>query len=438
MLQILKNPQKLFRVPSDKALKAFIFVVIALLLVSQRLAIPGLGSQLPASLFITYLFLIILSLAFQVTINLPRLILFIVSTSLLTCGMLFNAGRCSFFSFPYLLMTYLPFVFVLKNRNENIYKNTLYYFQILMVIASVLGICQIALQFVGVMIEDPYSFLPDGFIQQGYATTYKLYYGVNKYVSKSNAFIFLEPSFFSQFASIAFLIEAVYFKKLWRMLIYLVALIISLSGTGIMLLCFGMLIIPALRSKASIIIGILLLCAIVVIFPDYFSKLLFGRLPEFITRDSSAHQRFIAPYLVVIDVIKDFPSAILFGIGPGTVDKLQTQYIASFTPIPKVILEYGVLAGCSFVYFVLFCFFYKSRYSRLSLVLIFCYLFLSGSLLQPQTVHLFYLLSIMSPKIIPPFEKKTSSRIHEYGQPQQLEMAIGESGNILGAKPGHL
>ncbi len=361
----------------------------------QRISLPFVGGkQLPFAIILAYTCFFILLFTFQLKINTVRYFLYSVAAFLCTIAICFSDIDFSPYSFFYMLIVYLPFLFVLKTRNNKLYLQVLFSFQIIMVIGAFLGVAQVTLQVLGSKPIDPFSFLPADYVQQGYMTSYDFYYGIGKSVKKANGFIFLEPSFFSQFSALAIIVEAVYFKKMWRLILYFVALVVSFSGTGLLLLFWGILFVPALRTKRIITAIVLIIIMLVLFFPFYFSNLIISRVSELSTHATSGYSRFVAPYLAMVDILSN-SGAFLHGLGPGAVKEFEDFYNASFTPISKIIIEYGIIAGPTVLVFIIFSFVYNTCYIPLSLSFLFVYLFLSGSLLQPQTIYFFYFLNIV-------------------------------------------
>src|SRR5262249_21948430 len=98
------------------------------------------------------------------------------------------------------------------------------------------GVLQFAVQFVagvdGMFPLD--SVLPASLFTKGYNLRIPVVEGGNIY--KSTGFFLLEPSHFSQVCGLGLLIEIVMFKRLWHLAAYVLGLVLSFSGTGIMLL----------------------------------------------------------------------------------------------------------------------------------------------------------------------------------------------------------
>ena len=377
-----------------------IFLVVILL--CQRLAIPLSGSdqskQIPAAVFIMYAFLGLSWFKKKLEIEIYRFILFIIiSCSVLIVSLFSN--QISFFSMFYLLGIYIPFVLFADISAEQ-YQKILRTYQIFMLIFALAGIGQILLIFAGVPFFDVFSLLPAQFLQTNYNTQYPIVYGSP--IIKSNGVIFLEPSFYSQFLSLALIIEIVYFQKIHRIILFLLAMLTSFSGTGlIMLVAAAPFMLSHFVRKPKLRIAlttILILLAVLTAvagsygFGDYYSR----RMNEFGAKDSSASIRFIAPYKALTEVVSVNP--IWRGSGAGAADDLKFNYEVNFPATPKVIIEYGFVTGSIFTIFLIYCFGAKQRSFSVALACAIMYFFLSGSLLQPQVTYVLFLLTIFFPQ----------------------------------------
>jgi hypothetical protein len=124
-----------------------------------------------------------------------------------------------------------------------------------------------------------------------------------------------------------------------------------------------------------------------------------GRVTEVNYSDTSGNQRFVAPYTRMWSDLGGGFRVLLTGNGPGFADRevatstAQTGLSAEAPPIPKLLIEYGLIAGLAFLGAVTVFLVLRTPSPSLSLALVVFYLFLSSSLLQPQTVFLAWLLA---------------------------------------------
>ncbi|WP_102707598.1 hypothetical protein [Terribacillus saccharophilus] len=350
----------------------------------QRIAITVGSNQIPLILVLTLLSLLIILLSNRESgIFVVRITLFF-SFLLLTTLFMLNK-EYSAFSYFYLIALYVPFLFYFNFLNE-IKINLIQRFLTFILITSFIGIFQFVFQLIGGSFIDPLAYLSSSYTQQGYLSTYQISYDSN--IMKSNGIFYLEPSLFSQFLAIGIVIEISLFKRWWRIIIYLLALMVTFSGTGILLLVAAT--IPILfKLKLKNMLLFLILGAIIfgLFASSEFGQYTLSRTQEYKSPNSSFSTRFINPYKVSID---SEPKDLLFGHGPGQADRTEFIYPVNFSVLPKLLYEYGLIPSILFVLFLGHIFLYRGNVISYSLLIM--YLFLSGGLLQPQTVCLMLFL----------------------------------------------
>jgi hypothetical protein len=217
-------------------------------------------------------------------------------------------------------------------------------------------------------------------------------------VMKANGVFFLEPSFFSQFLGLAILIEMFGKRRLVRLAIYVVAILMSYSGTGLMLVAAFLPWIVLRRGNAGVIVAgaaVALLVAVAGGAVDLGA--LTSRVGEFSSTESSGFARFISPYLLMRDFVIQSPSALMFGLGSGAIDRVTGDaflpYLAHDPTWIKVALEYGVPALALFMAFIAVALFHGTRNRLLSWAVFCFYLFLGGYLLNGALHCLFVALT---------------------------------------------
>ncbi len=371
-------------------------IIISLLVIAvfgQRFVIPFGEFQCPIILIGYVMAFLIFFITRQLRLQRHNLnygsIFFACATLSLAINHFMGAKKLSANSFFLLILLYFPYFFLFSDNNlqDYIYK----IFRRLMFIAAILSVVQIALQAVaGISYFDIFSVLPEAFVQHGFNTSYPIEYGSRIY--KSNAFFFLEPSFTSQFIALALILEYLFYKRLLYYIVYVSGFICTFSGTGILLLVFFVLLQLRSLRNWKIIVGVALIgISIIFIFPTYLN-LVISRINEFGSEGSSGFLRFVAPVLVLYRFLTS--NSVLFGLGAGTVDKIDMPFIANFTPIPKVVIEYGIITGLAYLIFVYKVFIHKLGLLYLSSSLLFLYLFLAGNLLSPQIVLFCYIINV--------------------------------------------
>ena len=116
---------------------------------------------------------------------------------------------------------------------------------------------------------------------------------------------------------------------------------------------------------------------------------------------SSLSLRFVLPYDQVAQGLSEDPGRYLVGAGPGSAERLLenarqgTGLAVVYTIAPKVIFEYGVPAGVLFLIFLGCCLFRGPPHRVVPGALVVMLGLLSGSLLQPHTLLVAWLLSVV-------------------------------------------
>lgn len=207
---------------------------------------------------------------------------------------------------------------------------------------------------------------------------------------RSNA-IFREPSFFSQFLAMSILIYIQriiadenknyrkYKKTVAWIIIMLVAMVCSFSGTGLLMLGIGSLIL-LIRTKKTLIFmkkHILLVCLfmtgifILIFVPNPLTKYFLSRTREFDyknTQSVSGYVRMILPYQAAFDILQRYNIAMGIGIGGVrgyAVARNGFNVGSHMSPIiARTFAEEGLIGA--FLLLGFFCKFFNKRNIRLS------------------------------------------------------------------------
>jgi hypothetical protein len=172
------------------------------------------------------------------------------------------------------------------------------------------------------------------------------------------------------------------------------------SGTGIVLFAVGLMVVlvraPRAIRPSMVAIGAVGIAALLL---SPYAEPLLDRTDEASDSSSSLSLRFVAPYQQVASGLEQEPWRYLIGSGPGASERvLESARDGSglavvYTIIPKVIFEYGFLAGSLFLTFLAVALFRRPPAPIVPLALAVMLALLSGSLLQPHTILLAWLLS---------------------------------------------
>lgn len=353
----------------------------------QRFAVPFGSSQVPVAFVADYLAFLTLLCRGRLVINPSLFALFMATMACMTFSLIVSATKASLMSYAYLLSIYGLYIFKLKYP-AGCFRRVMNAFLDMMAVCAAFGIAQFALQFT---LNPDYvfpldTFTPDQFLLEGYNVIIPLEYLSS--TLKSNGVFFLEPSFYSQFLALAIIIELVGSQRIFRLLLYAAAMVVSYSGTGLMLVVIFLPWAVMRRSSAGLLVaGIILVSALVFVSGAIDLELFVDRLGEFSSTESSAFARFISPYFLIRDFLITSPGKLLFGLGPGAIEGVENTattlaYHAHDPTWIKMLLEYGLIAATVFMTFFSTAVFQGSRSRILSSAILFFYLFLGGYLLN--------------------------------------------------------
>lgn len=382
-------------------------VLVVLLVLTQRIGIPVAGQVTSLAIPLAYGF---------VALSLTRRLLVIsrlragvltvaVSACLLTTATVSYLGtnsRFSLSSLALLVTLYIPWV--LRARQPHgaaLVRRAGLAFVWTMLALAVTGVAQLALQLIGVWDWEDYlqQIVPTDYIVPGYNFDNELAYGIGIY--KATSFVLLEPSFLSQFCALAILIGIMLRVRTWQLLVLAGGLASAVSGTGLVLLAAGALLLMV-RAPGRLRIGYVLVGAVVpvLVLQSPIGQFLLDRQAEITTPGTSGDARFVAPYEAAWNGLTEDPTRFFFGAGPGSVERVipgdritvnGTDVL--YSVIPKLGFEYGILAGGLVALFLLLAMLDRAPWRVVPGALVVMVFLLSGALLQPQTVYLAWLLS---------------------------------------------
>jgi hypothetical protein len=408
---VRRPPQRRVRAIADKVPMASIYLLIVSVTLLQRFVVRIGEFAIFVSLPVAFLVLVALGARRHLAADVPRVALYVAALAVCLISNFVVTVRHSHNyvpSVPSLLLLcimYVPLCFRASPAIRSQFPRALDFFQKIMIVGAIGCIIPFTLQAVGVTLpyqDDlfatylPPEILPD---KEAYNTNYPIYYGSD--ILKANGIFFLEPSFCSQFLALAIIIQLMLKGGRWRLALYITALVMTVSGTGIAVLAVGLLVL-ALRKggkwTARTIMATFFVGLIVYFTP--IGELLVDRSGESTQTDSSGNSRFVAPFENVLDAIARDQTTFVVGRGAAAVD--ADSEAAFFNPrgvnvnysaIPKLIGEYGVPAMLIFVVFILTVFFRNVPSPTLGTMAVMIYFVLSGSLLQPPTVYTCWLLT---------------------------------------------
>lgn len=322
--------------------------------VISKLSVPqiasmGLSIGIPITILVTFLGL----LCGAFVVDIKRLALYVALVASACLSQALAAGVFSITSVAFLIGLFYPVAFGLKEsaRGEAPVStdDVLRVFSRFAQIVAVLGIVQYFAQYViGPKFAYPIEFnTPSGFLILTYNYLNVLFYGSHIY--KSNGVFFLEPSFFSQFIAMAFLLELTLWNRKTRLALYLVTLAVTYSGTGIVMLGAGLVTYVFVSRKWSVAMGAVVVVAVVFLFAEPLGLGAFvTRATEFQSTGSSGFERFVAWTYIFADSwwTGDLATA-LFGKGAGTFALYSNSalYHAAEISFSKMFFEFGFVGG---------------------------------------------------------------------------------------------
>ncbi|NML96696.1 hypothetical protein HHL24_01780 [Paraburkholderia sp. RP-4-7] len=371
-------------------------LMMTLAILTQRFAIPLGATQLPVAFLLYWATVLWLAVdGLTVPRKLNAIVLWVSFGLILLCS-LSTYGKTSISSLLYLLALYLPLTMsATRSVTRENTREAARYFVLLMVLFSVVGIWQYFSQLIlHIPYADPIGNLPDAVIMQGYLASYPVSYGGDLY--KSNAIVFLEASFLSQFIALAIVIELSFSRRLWILSTLLLGLLVTFSGTGLMLLVVvaPFILIKNIRSLKVIaltVAAIVVLVGTVIMRPE-----VMVRVAEFGASDTSASARFIEPFARMARYSTRNTSSLIAGYGAGSSDRLgnTSDSLVNYSAIPKAIIEYGLLGGVPLLLAIATCIALSVGSLPLVAALVVTHFVLSGALLQPISVMLIYFFNV--------------------------------------------
>ncbi|HZS83869.1 MAG TPA: hypothetical protein VFA50_13425 [Stellaceae bacterium] len=364
----------------------------------QRFCFPLGTFQISIVVPLAYLAIYLLLASGQLRINTIAIVLYAATITAMIATLYIGKANFSPFSFWYLIVLYFVYIFSVDVPLGE-YLDDLEIFQKLLLILAGIAFLQFAEQLLSGATFSIFAYIPHDYWLFGYNTRPTIAY--ESMFHKANAEFFLEPSFLSQYMAIGIIIEMLYFARWRRIAVYAAAIFTSFSGTGMVLLALFAIAAIVRSKRYEFLYAVPILVFLYIVFQDNpYVTAITGRVNEFDSENSSAFVRFIGPNEALAELIYPDFLAFLVGKGPGAVDHLgrSLDFVSNFPVMHKVLIEYGIVGFVPFMTFITYRFFAAARSRLLAAALFIMYLFLSGSLLQPHTIYLFYVLTIMMPR----------------------------------------
>jgi hypothetical protein len=333
----------------------------------SKIGIPGLGSlALTFAIPSIYLAMFFGMLSGRFIVDRIRFQLFVVMAVFLGMLQVFFVDNFSFPSILYLYVIHLPYIFSMRTGGGSTFLSRKIIRQTATIIA-ICGLLQYGLQYViGPVWAFPIeSFSPPSMKIEGFNTNGWIEYGSE--ILRANGVFMLEPSFFSQLLAVGIIAELCYgsisFK---RVILYIAGIIVSYSGTGIMMLCacFPVWIVQKRQWKLAFYLFFIACAVLVVLSTGVFSdnkfvKVFLDRSTEFTSTGSSGFARFVGGFYMFEQYLWVDPVRTFFGAGAGTFLNYAAtaDYAAHGMAVFKMFFEFGLVGGSVYFLFLVYCFF---------------------------------------------------------------------------------
>lgn len=319
-------------------------------------------------------------IAGSVRLEPARLIFFCLMAGVIGSVALLQGTNISLLSLAFLMLLHLPYVVHVEGA-ERVLETLYRIFLNVAVIIALCGLGQYVLQFfVGTAYVFPLeNFLPADWRVTGFNMQAPIAYGSSIY--RANGIFMQEPSFFSQFLAIAVLVELLGAARLWRVVLYGIAIIVSYSGTGLVLLAVCMPVLIVVRRRWNLVLAAAIVLLLLFLAAPYLHiEHLIARIGEFGSERSSAYERFVGGFRIFEESVGTDPARMLFGYGAGSYRDLVhgLNHPAAEMALFKIVVEYGLIGTLLYFGFVLFCIFGARGSFVLRLALVVS-LFLNGA-----------------------------------------------------------
>lgn len=200
------------------------------------------------------------------------------------------------------------------------------------------------------------NFVPAMFRVELFNSQGPLSYGSEIY--RANGVFLLEPSFFSQLLAVAIVTELCTLNRVRRLLVYGLALVVSYSGTGIMVLSVCLPVLVMARRRWDLVALGTAALLVLLAFGEALNLDLFAqRAGEFSATGSSAFARFVGGFYLFDQFLWDDPLRALFGFGAGSYKYYAAKavYPAAEMALFKMVLEFGLIGAALYFGFLYYC-----------------------------------------------------------------------------------
>jgi hypothetical protein len=264
------------------------------------------------------------------------------------------------FSLPsFLFMATIYLMYAVGSPNPSVDSDrALRFFGALATFLAVCGIVQFLAQFVfpphlAFPIE---NLLPESVVISGYNMQAPLAYGSALY--RSNGIFLLEPSFYSQLLGIAIVVELCGANRRLRLALYAAALVVSYSGTGLVILAICLPVLVLQRRRWGLVLAAVAVLALLGAFARELNLDVFlERADELQSPKSSGFERFVGGFYLFEQFLWHDPWRTLWGAGAGAFvsHAAAAALPASEIAHAKIIFEFGLVGAAVHFGFLIYC-----------------------------------------------------------------------------------
>jgi len=335
----------------------------------------------------------------RLLIQYDRLLWFLAAGLAVTCSLLLNFKSTMLPSYCLLMVTYFFFTLVRPSTADR-YNAVLRAFQFFVALLSFLAIAQFVAQFAvdGRKLIRFYGIVPEFLFTDRFNTIIPLTLGSS--LIKSNGLFLAEPSTLSQIVALGILIEVLQFRRPRYLVLLVLGVLMSYSGTGIVILLLFLPLACLGRRGAGLPVLLVSIVALVLFGTGTIDLSAFtSRVGEFENNESSGFERFISSFWMASEHFDTATLAVLLrGSGPGTMDGFVPHafYAAFGGTWFKLFYEYGLIGSFVFLCFLASCFRGSQCPGLVQAAILVTYIFLGGLLLTTPFLIIMIVLCTLS------------------------------------------
>ncbi len=322
-----------------------------------KLGVPFGPREVPASLYLMLGLMVLGLISSRLVFDIKRLAFFLLAVVILGGIQVYRGTEWSPTSFFMMVGIYACYTMTIVDQRFDVRRAISFFLNICTFIA-ICGIAQYPLQFIiGPTLAFPIDFLvPKSVLVEGYMNLNVLSYGSSTY--KPNGVFLLEASFFSQLLAIAVITELCSHNRPWRLGIYLAGMLLSFSGTGIVILLLTMpVLIITQRRYDLIFLGILGVIVALLFYKQLNIGYFLERATEFNNVESSFFMRFVGGFYFFEQFLWTDQLRALFGTGAGTFMSFEERANLPVheSALNKIVFEFGIIGAIVNFSFLFYC-----------------------------------------------------------------------------------